>query len=123
MKPTSILFLLLILAAAPSIPEAAQPRPAWMQPEVVRAAVDIGMSDEQLVQFRANVSEFIEGRIKAFNDLMRRHNVTNIDRKMKSKTNKLRRRMDEQMKELLTEDQYPKYEVYRDVLMSNMRGA
>ena len=29
--------------------------------------------------------------------------------------------MDEQMSELLSEEQYPKYEVYRDLLMSKFR--
>lgn len=113
--------LLLILAAVPTLTEAQQQRPPWMQPDVVRAAVDIGMTEEQLAQFRSHVAEFMDGRMKAFNNLMRRNNVTNMDRKMKSRTNKLKRRMDEQMGELLTEEQYPKYEVYRDLLMSKFR--
>ena len=113
--------LLLILAAVPILGEAQQQRPPWMQPDVVKAAVDIGMTEEQLAQFRSHVAEFMDGRMKAFNNLMRRNNVTNMDRKMKSRTKKLKRRMDEQMGELLTEEQYPKYEVYRDLLMSKFR--
>ena len=121
MKLAKAFAVLFILAVIPALTEAAQPRPPWMQPDVVRAAVDIGMTDEQLAQFRSHVAEFMDGRMKAFNNLMRRNNVTNMDRKMKSRTKKLKRRMDEQMGELLTEDQYPKYEAYRDLLMSKFR--
>ena len=121
MKFAKTLAVLAFLALMPALEGAAQQRPPWMQPDVVRAAVEIGMTDEQLAQFRSHVAEFMDGRMKAFNNLTRRNNVTNIDRKMKSRTKKLRRRMDEQMSELLTEEQYPKYEVYRDLLMSKFR--
>ena len=121
MKFAKTLAVLAFLALMPALEGAAQQRPPWMQPDVVRAAVEIGMTDEQLAQFRSHVAEFMDGRMKAFNNLTRRNNVTNIDRKMKSRTKKLRRRMDEQMGELLTEEQYPKYEVYRDLLMSKFR--
>ena len=121
MHPVKTFALLLILAAVPILGEAQQQRPPWMQPDVVKAAVDIGMTEEQLAQFRSHVAEFMDGRMKAFNNLMRRNNVTNMDRKMKSRTKRLKRRMDEQMGELLTEEQYPKYEVYRDLLMSKFR--
>ena len=121
MKLAKTFAVLLILTAMPALVEAQQRTPPWMQPDVVKAAVDIGMSEEQLAQFRSHVAEFMDGRMKAFNNLMRRNNVTNMDRKMKSRTNRLKRRMDEQMGELLTEEQYPKYEVYRDLLMSKFR--
>ena len=121
MKLAKTFAMLLILTMVPALTEAQQQRPPWMQPDVVKAAVDIGMTDEQLAQFRSHVAEFMDGRMKAFNNLMRRNNVTNMDRKMKSRTNRLKRRMDEQMGELLTEEQYPKYEVYRDLLMSKFR--
>ena len=121
MHPVKTFALLFVLAAVPILGEAQQQRPPWMQPDVVKAAVDIGMSEEQLAQFRSHVAEFMDGRMKAFNNLMRRNNVTNMDRKMKSRTKRLKRRMDEQMGELLTEEQYPKYEVYRDLLMSKFR--
>lgn len=120
MKLAKTFAILLILTAMPALAEAQQ-RPPWMQPDVVKAAVDIGMTEEQLAQFRSHVAEFMDGRMKAFNNLMRRNNVTNMERKMKSRTNRLKRRMDEQMGELLTEEQYPKYEVYRDLLMSKFR--
>ncbi len=121
MKLAKTFAILLILTAVPALAEAQQRTPPWMQPDVVKAAVDIGMSEEQLAQFRSHVAEFMDGRMKAFNNLMRRNNVTNMDRKMKSRTKRLKRRMDEQMGELLTEEQYPKYEVYRDLLMSKFR--
>ena len=121
MKFAKTLAVLAFLALMPALVGAAQQRPPCMQPDVGRAAVDIGMTDEQLAQFRSHVAEFMDGRMKAFNNLMRRNNVTNMDRKMKSRTKKLKRRMDEQMSELHTEEQYPRYEIYRDLLMSKFR--
>ena len=121
MRLAKTLAAVLFMAILPAMEGAVQPRPPWMQPDVVRAAVDIGMNEEQLAQFRSHVAEFMDGRMKALNDLMRRHNVTNLDRKMQSRTKRLKRRMDEQMSELLSEEQYPKYEVYRDLLMSKFR--
>ncbi len=121
MRLARTLVAVFFMAILPAMDGAAQPRPPWMQPDVVRAAVDIGMNEEQLAQFRSHVAEFMDGRMKALNDLMRRHNVTNLDRKMQSRTKRLKRRMDEQMSELLSEEQYPKYEVYRDLLMSKFR--
>ena len=124
MTPVKIFTMLLLLATLPALAQAqtqAQQLPPWMQPDVVKAAVDIGMTEEQLAEFRTHVAEFMDGRMKAFNNLMRRNNVTNMDRKMKSRTKRLRRQMDEKMSEVLTEEQYPKYEVYRDLLMSKFR--
>ncbi len=95
--------------------------PPWMEPDVLKAAIDIGMNDEQLPQFRASITEFMDGRTKALNRLLRGHNVTNMDRKMKSRTNSLKRAMNKQMSEFLTEEQYSQYETYRDLLMSKFR--
>ncbi|MCZ6658709.1 MAG: hypothetical protein O7C67_15560 [Gammaproteobacteria bacterium] len=95
--------------------------PPWMEPDVLKAAIDIGMNDEQLPQFRTCITEFVDGRTKALNRLLRGHNVTNMDRKIKSRTNSLKRTMNKRMSEFLTEEQYPRYETYRDLLISKFR--
>ena len=114
------LVLALLLSGAATAQE--PPRPPWLQPDVVKASIDIGMDDEQGKLFRASVGRFLDGRMKALNRLLNGNNVTNIERKMKSKTNSLRKKMDGEMAEFLTEEQMPKYEIYRDLLLSKMRG-
>ena len=102
--------------------QAAEPTPAFMHPDVLRAALAINLKDEQKPQFRAAVTDFFNGRMEALNLLMRRHNQSNIGRKMKSKTNFLLKDMDAQVAEFLTEEQMPAYETYRKTLKSKLRG-
>ena len=97
-----------------------KPRPG-LSLTFLRASLEIGLDEAQFEPFRTIVSEFINGRIKALNKLLRGHNVTDMERKMKSRTNALKRNMDKQMAALLTEEQYPRYESYRDLLMSKFR--
>lgn len=102
---------------------AAEPRPAFMQPEVLKAAIAINMTDEQKPQFQQALTTFVEARMKMIGKLMRGNNVTNIDRKIKSRTNSLLKKMDKSMAEFLSEEQMPAYQVYRDALKSNLRGG
>ncbi|MDP6377024.1 MAG: hypothetical protein QF921_16870 [Pseudomonadales bacterium] len=116
-----LLISMLAVMCSGNVTAQKQELPAWLQPDVLKASVEIGMSEEQLQQFRAVVSRFLDGRMKAINKLMRGHNVTNMDRKLKSKTNSLKKKMDKEMAEFLTEEQLPKYGVYRDLLVSKFR--
>ena len=117
----SKLGLMLVLVCGLAL-AAEQPRPPWLQPDVVKASVDIGMDEEQGALFRASVGRFLDGRMKALNRLLQGNNVTDIERKLKRKTKTLKKQMDQEMAEFLTDEQYPKYEVYRDALMSHMQG-
>ena len=47
MRLAKTLAAVLFMAILPAMEGAVQPRPPWMQPDVVRAAVDIGMNEEQ----------------------------------------------------------------------------
>ncbi len=114
--------LLLPLIFAGGAAAQQQPVPGFMKPEVLAAAQDIGMNDEQLTQFRAAVGSFVDQRMKAFQSLMRRNNQTGIPRKMKSRTNSLLKKMDKEMATFLTEEQMPAYENYRETLKKNLQG-
>ena len=102
---------------------AEQPKPAFMQPEVLKAAVDINMTDEQKPQFQKALTTFVEDRMKMISKLMRGNNVTNMPRKIKSRTNSLLKKMDKNMAKFLTEEQMPAYENYRELLKANLRGG
>ena len=117
----STLGLILVVACGSAL-AAEQPRPPWLQPDVVKASVEIGMDEEQAALFRASVGRFLDGRMKALNRLLRGNNVTDLERKLKRKTRTLTKQMDEEMAEFLTDEQFPKYEVYRDTLMSHLQG-
>jgi hypothetical protein len=94
--------------------------PPWMQPDVVAAAENIGMTEAQLPQFRAYITEFTQGQLTAYVRLSRSNTMRDAARKMRGKTRTLMRRMDEQMVELLDAEQYLRYEIYRDLLSSSL---
>ena len=102
---------------------AAQPKPAFLQPEVLKAAMAINLTDAQKPQFQQALTEFSQDRMKMIGKLMRGHNVTNMDRKIRSRTNSLLKKMDKSMGTFLTAEQMPAYENYRDTLKANLRGG
>ena len=102
--------------------QAAERVPAFMQPEVLKAAAGIGLTETQQPLFRTAVGTFVDQRMKAINKLMRKHNQTGLQRKIKSKTNSLLRDMDKSMAEFLEDEQMPAYENYRDKLKANLWG-
>lgn len=99
-----------------------QQTPAFMQPEVLKAALLIGMTEQQQPKFRDGITSFFNCRISAFNKLMKGRDQTDIERKLRSKTKSCVRSMDKTMEGFLTEEQLPKYENYREVLLANMKG-
>ncbi len=115
-----ILLCLAWLLAAPL--RAAEPQPAFLQPEVLKAALAIELTDEQKPQFQAALTTFVNERIEAMNLLLRRNNQTDLPRKIKSKTNRLLKQMDKDMAEFLSEEQMPAYKNYRNTLKANLQG-
>jgi hypothetical protein len=111
-----------MLAALVNNAQAAEPTPSFLQPDVLRAAIAINLTDEQKPQFQAALTQFINARIEAVNRLMRKNNQTNLERKIKSRSNSLLKQMDKDMAKFLSEEQLPAYQVYRDTLKANMRG-
>lgn len=93
-----------------------------MQPEVLKAAIAIELTEEQQPVFQAAITTFAQGRMDSLRRLMRANNQTNIPRKWRAKTRGLLEDMDESMKAVLTEAQWPAYENYRETLKANLRG-
>lgn len=90
---------------------------------LLKAAMDIQMNEEQTAAFQANLQEFMNDLASSTRKLMRRNNETNVEKKILRKRKQLLNSMDEKMAAVLTEEQYPRYEAYRDLLYARMTGA
>jgi len=95
---------------------------AWTDPEVLKAALAIGMTDEQKPKFGEGVTGLFNCRMEALKRMMKGRDNVDLERKMKSKTNACLRKMDRTMAGFLTEEQLPKYEIYRDTLTSRLQA-
>ncbi|MCP5179267.1 MAG: hypothetical protein R3E84_07795 [Pseudomonadales bacterium] len=112
----SLSVILLSLFTGPLYAEDAAPVQPWAEPDVVLAAARIGMSDEQKTSFRDNVTTFFQCRVKGLQSLMKARDQVDLARKARSKTLGCIHRLDKSMKGLVTDEQYPRYETYRDTL-------
>jgi hypothetical protein len=106
---------------APAIPPGT-PLPPWMSSEVIKATVDIGMDQAQQQQFRLAVGDYITKMNSMITQEMRRESVDK-DRTIKRKNSALVKKLDEQVKGFLREDQWPKYLAYKDVLRSKLASG
>ena len=117
------LALLLVLAiGTPAIAQDQQEGP-WTHPEVLKAAINIDMSPEQQAQFRKAITNFLQGLGSDVRKLLNARNPTNVPRKIASKRKARVKAMDEEVQAFLTEEQFPSYEAYRDLLLEKMDEA
>ncbi|MEZ5559807.1 MAG: hypothetical protein R3E86_14845 [Pseudomonadales bacterium] len=121
-KPLHLLAAAMLIATSGAAAAEEQPVPPWFQPDVLRAAVAINLSDEQKPQFQEAISDFFNDRMEMINKEVRR-NPPNLERRIHSRTNSLVKAMDEKMGTFLTPEQMPQYEVYRDTLLANLKSA
>ena len=91
-------------------------RPAWLSDEVVAAAMNIGMSEDQLGPFRDSVRIFLEDYRDAARRIIRRGDA-GIETSVQRARNSLAREMDKRMSEILTEAQMVPYQDYRAALL------
>ena len=74
----------------------------WTHPEVLKAAWEIGLAPEQRPRFQKGVGDFLEGFGSDVLQLLNSNNQTDLPRKITSKRRSRVRKMDEQMKEILS---------------------
>lgn len=120
-----IIFILVALLCSHAVQAAKQPTPAFMQPEVLRAAVAMKLSEAQKPKFQAAITRFVDDMIAAVAKLKKKTNDTNLyrmQRKAKSKIKSLLKAMDKDVTGFLAEEQLPAYDTYRDALKSNLPG-
>jgi hypothetical protein len=91
-------------------------RPAWLSEEVVMAAMNIGMSEDQLGPFRESVRIFLEDYRDAARRIIRRGDA-GIETAVQRARNSLAREMDKRMEMILTEAQMASYQDYRAALL------
>lgn len=89
---------------------------------LIQAAADIRMTDEQKAAFQSNLEEFMDDVASATRKLLRRNNETNVMKKIVRKRKQLLNSMDRKMAKVLTEEQYPRYEAYRDLFYASISG-
>lgn len=117
--PLVLVMLMLVLASAARGEAAAgeeMARPAWLSEEVVTAAMDIGMSEDQLGPFRDSVRMFLEDYRDAARRIIRRGDA-GIETSAQRARNSLAREMDARMAKILTEAQMTPYQDYRAALL------
>ncbi|XOV84706.1 MAG: hypothetical protein ACFHXK_06210 [bacterium] len=112
-----LLYLLLLL---PLASQAQENRAPWLQPDVLKAAGDIGLTAEQQPLFRNAITHLVENQIAATNKLLRRNNIADLKRKLTTVTNRQFKKMDQEMAGFLTPEQIPQYQIYRDALRAHM---
>ena len=92
----------------------------WRHPDVLKAAIDIGMTAEQRPQFQGAITEMLQGYGSDVRKLMRAHNQTNLPKKIEKKRKVRVKALDKAVAEFLTPDQLPAYDTYRDTLLAKM---
>lgn len=126
-----VLFIFIVLALPLSFTpnafaeekSATQARPPWLQSDVLKAGVAIDLTEEQKPQFRQAVTALINNQVSVTNRLLRRNNVDNLERKLKTASNRQFKKMDKSMKALLTAQQFTQYGDYRAALKEQMVNA
>ena len=111
---------ILLMLFIPLVSHAAQSSAPWLQPEVLKAGVAIGLTEQQQPLFRDAITHLVENQTAATNKLLRQNNIADLKRKLTTVTNRQFNKMDREMKGFLTTEQLPQYQVYRDALRSHM---
>ncbi len=91
----------------------------WMEPTVVQAAYNIGMNEEQRILFRSSLQEFLTKRAETIKRISRSNNP-DPERRIKRSIKKLVETMDAQMREMLSSEQQPRWEIYQQLLMAEL---
>ncbi len=107
--------------AAAAEPEKQAARGPWADPDVIKAAIAIGMSEEQAGQFRTTMGTFIDGVWRDSMNLIKRQKP-NLENELKRVNRKHLKKLDKKMRTIFTEDeQFSRYQVYRELLQAKMK--
>lgn len=112
-------FVFATVSAAPSGKQT-QGAP-WADPEVIKAAIAIDMSEQQAALFRTAMGTFIDGVWRDSMNLIKRQKP-NLEKELKRVTRKHSKKLDQKMRTVFTEDQqFALYQAYRDLLLSKLK--
>jgi hypothetical protein len=108
-------------AAPPQVAAPAQ-LPAWMNADVVKAAVAINMTDVQQHAFNETVGQFVTDHFAMIQKEAKRE-APDLEQRVKSRDGALVREMDTRVGTILTKDQLPAYENYKKALRTALKSA
>ena len=116
--------------AAPAAPAAGEPAagapaqpvqlPPWVTPELLKATQEINLTPEQNPKFQQTVGDYVTEHF-AMIQKVNKSAQPNIDMTIRSKDKALVHEMDEKMKGVITDAQWPAYEKYKKVLKSGLK--
>ena len=112
LKTVTLACAVLCLSPTTSVHSAEQ-MPSRQERDLVMAAVNIGMTEEQRYAFRDLIAEFIQNYRSAMLKITRGHNATDLDRRMEKKHKALLSDLDEEVAVLLSPPQFERYQTYR----------
>lgn len=102
-------------AAEPGAAQQPIQLPPWMTTDVLKAAVAINMTDAQKPQFNQVVGDYVTAHY-AMIQKVNKLGAPNVDMTIRSKDHALVRKMDDEVKKILTAQQMPAYEDYKKAL-------
>lgn len=91
--------------------------------EIIVAAVEIGMTEEQRPRFRQAVAAYIEDYRSSVLKISRRNNVTDLERTIDKERRSLVKKLDLQVSDFLSPAQMARYEVFRELMLSKHRQS
>ncbi len=96
--------------------------PSWMSPDVVGAAVAIGMDDAQVHTFNEAVGQFVTDHFSMIQREVRRE-APDLEQRIHSRDGALVRQMDARVEPILRKDQLPAYENYKKALRTALESS
>ena len=115
-SPALLLGLMLALLLGRSVVAAT---PAYLEPEVLNAALAMNLTDAQQARFQAVLATLADGR-QARLERLRAEGAVDVASAMQAETTALMADMDAAVAEFLTETQQAPYRRYRDLLQHHM---
>jgi hypothetical protein len=111
--------------AAPAAPaggaaQAPVQLPPWVTPELLKATQAINLTPEQNPKFQQVVGDYVTAHF-AMIQKVNKSGAPNIDMTIRSKDKALVHQMDDEMKGVITDAQWPAYEDYKKVLKSGLK--
>jgi hypothetical protein len=109
-------------ATQPTEPTPLPQLPPWMTADVIKAAVSMNMTDAQKPEFNKVVGQFITDHFAMIQKEIKR-SAPNLDMTIKSRDKALIHTLDDNVHKILTQEQWPAYENYKDALLKALRSS
>jgi hypothetical protein len=111
--------------AAPAAPAAGATQqpvqlPPWVTPDLIKATQAINLTPEQNPKFQQVVGDYVSAHF-AMIAKVNKSAPPNIDMTIRSKDKALVHQMDDEMKGVITDAQWPAFENYKKVLKSGLK--